>query len=70
MLFFAVAMSQHTPEKGIALYSSEEVKAWQQAEEKARKKMDGTAREGEVLARICAEYLNETPVFPKAGETA
>lgn len=46
--------------------NSRELDLWQQAEAKARQEMGGSAREGEVLARICAEYLNEQPPFPEA----
>ena len=58
-------MSQQTPEKGIALYSIQEANLWQRAESKARKEIGDNAREGEVLARICAEYLSEEPPFPE-----
>lgn len=49
---------------------SRELELWKRAEAKARQEMGNGAREGEVLARICADYLDEEPVFPKVGETA
>jgi hypothetical protein len=45
---------------------SRELELWRRAEAKAREEMGESAREGEVLAKICAEYVNEQPVFPEA----
>jgi hypothetical protein len=54
------------PRKMVALErNSRELELWQKAEAKARQEMGSSAREGEVLARICAEYLNEEPPFPE-----
>jgi len=53
--------------KMLALYRDKrEMELWRQAEAKAREEMGESAREGEVLARICAEYVDEQPVFPEA----
>jgi len=56
-------MSQHRPEKGVALYSDIETDLWERAEAKARTEIGESAREGEVLAKICAEYLGEEKPF-------
>lgn len=56
-------MSQDRPEKGIALYSDTERDLWERAEAKVRQDMGRSAREGEVLAKICAEYLGEEKPF-------
>jgi len=50
-------MSQHRPVKGLALYTGREREIWQEAESEARSTVGESAREGEVLAYICAEYL-------------
>jgi hypothetical protein len=53
--------------KMLALYRDKrEMELWRQAEAKAREEMGESAREGEVLAKICAEYVDEQPVFPEA----
>lgn len=50
--------------KMIAVHRNErEITLWERAEEKAREEMGQSAREGEVLARICAEYLGEEKPF-------
>ena len=50
--------------KMIAVHRNErEITLWERAEEKAREEMGQSAREGEVLARICADYLGEERPF-------
>lgn len=49
---------------------SRELELWKRAEQKARERMGESAREGEVLAAICASYIEESPPFPEVGETA
>lgn len=44
--------------------SKPEYRLWKAAEEKARGQMGESAREGEVLAYICAEFVGkEPPIF-------
>jgi len=47
------------PVKGVALYTESERELWERAEKEARQQMDSTAREGEVLAEICAGFLGD-----------
>lgn len=47
-----------------------EMELWQRAEKQARKQIGVTAREGEVLAAICADYLDESLPSELDGEKA
>lgn len=57
--------------KMVPLYRDKrEMELWQRAEKQARKQIGVTAREGEVLAAICADYLDESLPSELDGEKA
>lgn len=55
--------------KMVPLHRDEsEMELWERAESKARKKVGKSAREGEVLAHICAEFLGEEKPFRRVEQ--
>lgn len=54
-------MATRAIEKGLNLYDSQSANLWFRAEQKARRENGAfQAREGVIMAQICAAYLNES----------